>query len=147
MLLLRIGRRGRWTRSDTPTEADVEKASQDLALRSDEEGLSVYRVNDAAQAKEIATVWALEHRERDDDADYILFDEAEAQPTHTLVAREDKGAQSPLLRAQHQELEERVEGAHLRLAARLLASPDLQVHRVSRHEIAAARRARGTGTR
>lgn len=125
----------------------MEQAALDLSLGPDEAGLSVYRVNDAEEAKAVATSWALEHRDRDDHADYVLFDESEAEGTHTLVAKEDPDARDLRLRTLHHELEERQVGAHRVLAARLLASATLQLHRILKTEIAAARRARNNDGR
>jgi hypothetical protein len=71
MLLVRIGRKGRWLGSDSSADTAV----KDLGLRPDELGLSVYRVDNMHDAINIAKVHAPTARKKVDKIDFILFDE------------------------------------------------------------------------
>lgn len=82
VLLLRLVRKARWPRADPDeaAKADPGQAAEDLKLReygdgSIEEGLSVYRVNDAAEAHSVAEhiAFTLRSPQR---IDYLLADES-----------------------------------------------------------------------
>ncbi|MFO0605568.1 MAG: hypothetical protein U0324_20470 [Polyangiales bacterium] len=141
-MLLRIGTQGRWLGRRAESDEDVAQAARDLTLREGEGGLSVYRVGGLEEARALALSWALEKRDRDDNADYIVFDEGLVAETHTLEARPDEDAVDAGLRERHHELVEQTAGAAKLLASKLLAGSDRRVERVPKAEVAAERRRR-----
>jgi hypothetical protein len=77
MLILRVGRKGRWEGRRHDNALDVAEAAKDLQLRAGEAGLSVFEVEDADDAGRIALLYALYRRtlsagRRLDDVDYLL---------------------------------------------------------------------------
>ena len=72
MLLVRIGRKSRWS----STEPSVEEAVKDLSLRPEEKGLSVYKVDSIDLAEDVAKLFAPTARKSVDKIDFILFDES-----------------------------------------------------------------------
>jgi hypothetical protein len=141
VLLVRIGRRARWQERSAGVEADVREAAKDLTLRDGETGLSVYRVSNREEARDVALGWALEKRDRDDHVDYLLVNEVSVTETHALTAVPDEEASDSRLRMLHCELTETVPDASRALARKLLASGLLGVERISRTDVESARRA------
>lgn len=95
---------------------DVEKAAKDLRLRDDEEGLSVYRVDDPAEADRVAVLFAMYARTAPGDCDYVLIPEGCVAPFR-LVPKPDTRLPAELGRL-HYEIEglRDVEGASVALA-------------------------------
>lgn len=116
MWLLRIGRQGNW-KGRSPAEA-----ARDLTPRRDEdvvEDLSVFRVESAAEAEELAVLWVATQR-RPSNIDYVLLPDAVVRLS-CAVEHRPTTALHPRLGARHHEIlgldaPERIEA----LAERLL---------------------------
>lgn len=79
---LRIGKRSRWK------GAAVNEAAKDLTPR-DGEDLSVFRVIDEAEAKKVATAFAMVNHKKPDTIDIVLLPES-AFSTHNVIPRAEK---------------------------------------------------------
>ncbi len=83
MWMFRLGRLSSWTifiakakarRSrDAALEDDVRLAARDLTLRDDEDGLSVYRVDEIENAGRVAVMYAVTVWNRPDSIEYVLI--------------------------------------------------------------------------
>src|SRR4051794_20401705 len=75
MLILRVGRKARWDFDRRPEEpGHVEAAADELALRPIDQGrLSVYKVEDEADEREVALRFALTCRKKAEPLDYVVF--------------------------------------------------------------------------
>jgi hypothetical protein len=74
MWLLRIANRGRWADRSAEDANHVDQAAEDVSLRKDEKGLSVYEVEDGVEADWVATLLALTARPgRLKKIDYLLI--------------------------------------------------------------------------
>jgi len=74
MWLLRIANRGRWSEKSAEDSNHVDQAAKDVSLRKNEQGLSVFEVEDSAEADWVATLIALTTRPgRPERIDYLLI--------------------------------------------------------------------------
>jgi hypothetical protein len=133
MLLLRIGRRSRWDLDRTSYDpADVERATQDLALRPSDEGrLSVYKVEGEADEHEIAVRFAVTCRGDPRPIEYVMFPDELATALGLVVIREPHEDIDPYLSERHYGIVGLAEETTRRLASAILASPERRVGRIS----------------
>lgn len=103
MLLLRIGKRGRWQGAGSVAE-QAAQAVKDLTLRDGEEGLSVFEVSSEDEARELAVVFGPVCRRLPDDVDYIIFDSACVDAVEGLSVVVTAGPSYPALRDSHREV-------------------------------------------
>src|SRR5436305_6660487 len=73
MLLLRLSNRNRWDARSAEEPTDVAEAAHDVTLRAGEAGLSVFEVQDDAEADWVATLLALTDPGRLKKVDYLLI--------------------------------------------------------------------------
>jgi hypothetical protein len=103
---------------------DAEKAAKDLRLREDEQGLSVYRVDDRADAERVAVLFAMYARTAPGDCDYVLIPERCVAPFR-VVPKPDESLPA-WLGDRHYEIEglRDVEGASVALARAIFADEE-----------------------
>jgi hypothetical protein len=74
MWLLRIANLGRWSNKSADDANHVDQAAKDVSLRKNEKALSVFEVDDVAEADWVATLFALTGRPgRLEKIDYLLI--------------------------------------------------------------------------
>jgi hypothetical protein len=100
MLLVRIGRKGRWLGSDSSADTAV----KDLSLRPGEAGLSVYKVDSLNEAVAIAKIHAPTARKKVDKIDFLLFEEGIIAEVEGLDLRQTDCNLHPALSSVHHEI-------------------------------------------
>jgi hypothetical protein len=85
--LLRVGRLRRWSSDRDPRRPeDVAEAVRDLNLDVGEVGLSVFRVEERDEAREVAVRFALTCRARPQHVDFVVFPSELASDLGLVVA-------------------------------------------------------------
>lgn len=137
MLLVRIGRKSRWS----STEPSVEEAVKDLSLRPEEKGLSVYKVDNIDLAKDVAKLFAPTARKSVDKIDFILFDESLVSSVEGLALDKTGCELHPELAVLHYEIVGLDEQKTRLLATAILSSP-FNVERITEGDLIRAVRSR-----
>ena len=137
MLLVRIGRKSCWS----TTDPSVERAVKDLSLRTDEEGLSVYKVNSIDNARNIAKLFAPTARKSVDKIDFILFDESLVTTIEGLDLRKTECDLHPELSEAHHEIVGLDDQKACALASAVLSS-SFCAERISESEVIESLRSR-----
>lgn len=127
--VLRLASFRRWK------DKDAEKAAKDLELRDQEEGLSVFKVDDPEDADRIGVLFGMYRRTKPREVDYVLIPER-CLASFRLVARPDPSLPAEM-GALHYEIEgmREVEGASLALARAVLADDATQVKHLREAEV------------
>lgn len=137
MLLVRIGRKSYWS----TTEPSVDRAIKDLSLRTDEEGLSVYKVDSIDNAREIAKLFAPTARKSASKIDFILFDESLVTAVEGLGLRKTECDLHPELSEAHHEIVGLDDQKSCALATAILSGSFL-AERISESEVIESLRSR-----
>jgi hypothetical protein len=132
---LRIGRQGRWTGKSPHDPGHVAEAARDLALRPDEEGLTIFRALDAGEAMHLARVFALTCRDRPANLDYVLIPEDCLSDVRLSVVKKPDPNLHPYLSERHYEIVGTDVETSRALAARIIAHAEHQVRRLKEGEI------------
>src|SRR5262249_20293175 len=134
--LLRVGRLRRWTFDrDARRPEDVAEAARDLNLDIGEEGLSVFRVERDAEAREVAVRFALTCRPKPQHLDFVAFPAELASDLGLDITYAPRGDLEPFLKARHHEIVGLTPELALRLAAAILACSGRQVERLREHDL------------
>jgi hypothetical protein len=133
---LRIGKANRWEQSDeADTPPTAEQAVKDLTLRLNEKGLSLYRICNDQEVKELACIFSLTLRDNPTHFEYVLF------PSSVLsdyrVGSKPVSEHHSFLSERHYEIPEPSTEQLLRLAQHILGSPAKRVGRMKRPHIVA----------
>jgi hypothetical protein len=120
--------------------AAVAEALKDFSLRGGEKGLSLYRVEGAAEAESLALEWALENRESDDNMDYAVFDQECLTGVAVQLKHEpDEQAKCALLRERHCELVELQSGGYRAVVCNVMEATSTVIRRIPKRDVAAER--------
>ncbi len=130
MLLVRIGTQSRWSTS----EPSIERAVKDLRLRPDEEGLSVYKVDNIKSARNVAKLFAPTARKSVSKIDFIVFDDSLVTVIEGLTLRKTGCNLHPELSDLHHEIIGLNDQRSCSLAAAILSS-SFSAERVSEGEV------------
>jgi hypothetical protein len=130
MLLVRIGRKGRWVGSDSSTDTAV----KDLSLRPGEAGLSVYKVESLNEAVNIAKIHAPTARNKVDKIDFVLFEESIIAEVEGLELRQSDSNLHPELLSAHHEIYGLSSG-RARLLAEAILGGSFDVKRISEADL------------
>jgi hypothetical protein len=134
--LLRVGRQRRWGfERDASNPDDVAEASLDLQLAVDEDGLSVYRVEDETESLEVAVRWALTCRSKPQPMDYVVFPSELASDLGLTVAQTSREELDPFLNARHYEITGLTPELGRRLAQAILGHAGRRVVRVKEKDL------------
>lgn len=127
--VLRVGSYGRWK------GGNAEKAAKDLELREGEDGLSVFRVDDPAEADRVGVQFGMYLRGKPKEVDYVLIPEDAIAAPLRLAARPDPNLPAEL-GERHYEIEGlREEGAAVALARAALASTATRISHLRETEV------------
>lgn len=137
MLLVRIGSKSRWS----TTEPSSERAAKDLSLRTDEEGLSVYKVDSIENARDIAKLFAPTARKSVGKIDFVLFDESLVAAIEGLGLRKTECDLHPELSEAHHEIVGLDDQKACALATAVLSS-SFCAERISESEVIESLRSR-----
>jgi hypothetical protein len=136
MFLLRVGRFHRWEGSrDSRQPEEVAEAARDLQLAEGEVGLSVYRVEDQIDCREVAIRFAVTQRAKLQHLDYVVFPPNLAMDLGLTVEPVPRTGLDPYLNDRHHEIFGLTPELTLRLAEAILASDGRQVERIRRHDV------------
>jgi hypothetical protein len=130
MLLVRIGRKGRWVGSDSSADTAV----KDLSLRPGEAGLSVYKVESLNEAVNIAKIHAPTARNKVDKIDFILFEESIIAEVEGLELRQSDSNLHPELSSVHHEIYG-LSSSRARLLAEAILGGSFDVNRISEADL------------
>jgi hypothetical protein len=130
MLLVRIGRKGRWVGSDSSADTAV----KDLSLRPGEAGLSVYKVESLNEAVNIAKIHAPTARNKVDKIDFILFEESIIAEVEGLELRQSDSNLHPELSSVHHEIYG-LSSSRARLLAEAILGGSFDVKRISEADL------------
>lgn len=132
---LRIAKTRRWQPDDeTGKFPTAEEALQDLKLRPEERGLSLYRLHREDEADELACIYSLTLRDNPGHFEYVLFPDG-------VLSKDDRIVHVPVeehlrfLSERHYEIPALAEEQLLRLAERILNSTNKQVGRVRQKQL------------
>lgn len=130
MLLVRIGRKGRWVGSDSSADTAV----KDLSLRPGEAGLSVYKIESLNEAVNIAKIHAPTARNKVDKIDFILFEESIIAEVEGLELRQSDSNLHPELSSVHHEIYG-LSSSRARLLAEAILGGSFDVNRISEADL------------
>ena len=131
MWVLRVGRKARWeVDRDASDPGQVAEAAEDLRLGPGEAGLSIFRIDEEDEVREIGVRYALTCRRKPEHLDYVLFPEDLATDLGLTVTPTSTAGLHPYLNDRHYEILGLTEELRLRLAAAILGREDRRVGRI-----------------
>jgi hypothetical protein len=149
MWLLRGVAKNRWQDRGADDPAHVAAAAKDLSLRPGEDGLSLFRVDDEEDGRQVATllgVYKTLERGRSDHVDYLLIPSDAFATLGLSVVPVPDPVLGPELSGRHREAKGLTDAISLNLAAILLGEKRVRLGRIPRQEVdRAVRRASATG--
>jgi hypothetical protein len=138
MWLLRGVRKSRWENRRAEDPAHVAEAARDLSLRSGEDGLSLYEVEDEENGKRIATLFGV-HKKlalgRSDHVDYLLIPSDYFDRFGLAVIPAPDPDLGSWLSACHREAKGITDEFSLNLAAALLEEKRFRLDRITRQDV------------
>jgi len=137
MWLLRGVAKSRWENRRAEDSAHI-AAARDLSLRSGEDGLSLYEVEDEEDGKRIATLFGV-HKKltlgRSDHVDYLLIPtDYFARFGLTIIPAPDPDL-GPRLSERHREAKGITDAISFRLATALLEEKRFKLDRIKRQDV------------
>jgi hypothetical protein len=134
--LLRIGRLRRWSLDrDAGRPEDVAEAARDLSLDVGEAGLSVFRVEDEDETREVVVRFALTCRPKPQHLDFVVFPSELVSHLGLDIAPVPREDLEPFLSARHHEIAGLTPVLALHLAAAILGCVGRQVERIREHDL------------
>jgi hypothetical protein len=136
MLLLRVGRLRRWERSRDPGNPDdVAEAARDLQRGEGEPGLSLYRVEDEGDCREVAVRFGITQRGAPQHVDSVVFPSDLATDLGLTVVSIPCLGLDPYLNDRHHEILGLTPELGLRLAEAILAHAERRVERIRERDL------------
>jgi hypothetical protein len=131
MWVLRVGRKARWDVGRHASDpGQVAEAAEDLRLGPGEVGLSVFRIDEENEIREVGVRYALTCRRKSEHLDYVLFPEELAKDLGLTVTPTSIAGLHPYLNDRHYEISGLTGELRLRLAAAILGLEDRRVGRI-----------------
>ena len=131
MWVLRVGRKARWdVDRDASDPGQVAEAAEDLRLGPGEAGLSVFRIDEEDEIREVGLRFALTCRRKPEHLDFVLFPEDLATELGLSVRPTSVAGLHPYLNDRHHEILGLTDELRMRLAAAILGREDRRVGRI-----------------
>ncbi len=138
MWVLRVGRKARWEMDrDASDPRQVAEAAEDLKLGPGESGLSVFRIDNHDEIREVGVRYALTCRRKPEHLDYVLFPEELVRELDLAVTPTFVPGLHPYLNDRHCEICGLTGDLRLRLAAAILSRKDRRVNRIREKDLVA----------